>query len=86
MTTRPDEDWEHFVGGSEPNWSKTVIAGGSLGAGEAVLIAQEHAVHRVALFAGWTDARHGWVAIGATPSDRFRALIHAQDRFYSRTC
>ena len=26
-----------------------------------------HAVHRVALFAGWADAKHGWVTLGTTP-------------------
>ena len=63
-----------------------MIAGGSLGAGQAALIGMLHSVHRVALFAGWTDAKHGWVTLGATPSDRYFTLIHARDNFFARTC
>ena len=41
-TTLPAEGWAQFLDASgaepQPNWSKTVIAGSSLGAGEAVLI------------------------------------------------
>jgi hypothetical protein len=85
--TYADEGWSPFLdaGGTEPNWSETVIAGGSLGAGEAVLIGMLHPVHRVALFAGFTDAKHGWVKPGASPN-RYFALIHARDAFFARMC
>jgi hypothetical protein len=73
------------AGGTEPKWSETVIAGGSLGADEAVLIGMRHAVHRVALFGGFTDAKHGWVRPGASPNRHF-ALIHARDQFLPRMC
>jgi len=45
-------------------------------------------VHRVGAFAGFTDARHGWITLDGskTPSQRFFALVHRRDNFYPRTC
>jgi hypothetical protein len=84
------EGWAQFLDTSgpepAPKWSQIVIAGSSLGAGEAAIIASQHVVHRVALLHGWTDAKHGWVALGATPANRYFALIHARDTFFARTC
>jgi hypothetical protein len=86
----PDEGWEGFIdrSGTEPapKWSDTVIAGGSFGAGQAAIIAAQHTVHRVVLITGWTDAKHGWVTLGATPSARYFSLIHAREEFFARTC
>jgi hypothetical protein len=86
----PAEGWAQFIdtGGLEPvpKWSETVIAGGSFGAGQAAIIAAEHTVHRAALITGWADAKHGWVTLEATPSDRYATLIHARDQFFARTC
>jgi hypothetical protein len=88
--TYPAEGWSRFIDDSgpepQPKWSETVIAGSSLGAGEAAMIAERHAVYRAALLHGWVDARHGWVALGATPSARYFTLIHARDKFFPRTC
>ena len=82
-----DENWSQFLGGDgKLDWSRTVLVGSSLGAGQAVLIAEEHEVYRVGLLHGWTDARHGWVHPGATTSDKFFSLIHARDAFFRRTC
>ena len=81
------DGWSQFRDANgEPNWSQTVIAGASLGAGQAALMASLHLVPRVALFSGWTDAKHGWATIGATPSGRYYSLIHARELFYPRTC
>ena len=63
-----------------------MIAGSSLGAGEAAMIAERTDVFRVALLHGWVDARHGWVKLGATPSSEYFTLIHARDNFFARTC
>lgn len=87
----PDEGWSQFVDDGvripESNWADIAISGHSLGAGEAVLIGMLHAVHRVVAFAGWADARHGWVALTPeTPSDKYFALIHQRDGFFPRTC
>src|SRR5262249_32806506 len=37
-------------------------------------------------FHGWTDAKHGWVHLGVTPSNRYFTLIHQRDNFFARTC
>ena len=86
--TRPTaERWGQFVDANgEPVWSKTVVTGSSLGAGQVALIAAKHAVDRAVMLHGWTDAKHGWVTYGATDSSRYFTLIHARDRFYARTC
>ena len=86
--TRPAaEGWGQFVdAGGEPVWSKTVITGSSLGAGQVAIIAAKHAVDRAVMLHGWTDAKHEWVKSGATDSSRYFALIHARDNFFARTC
>ena len=86
-TTFPAEGWSQFRDtGGAPMWSQIVMAGGSLGAGQAALIASLRSVHRVSMFSGWTDAKHGWVTLGATSPDRYFTLINAEDHFYGRTC
>ncbi|HEY6891542.1 MAG TPA: hypothetical protein VI300_27295 [Solirubrobacter sp.] len=86
--TYPAEGWSQFLDGSGlPVWSKTVISGASLGAGEAILMAGQHTMAGVSIFHGWTDAKHGWVKKpAATPANRYRALIHAHDAFFARSC
>src|SRR3954469_16342943 len=89
-STYPGEGWSQFVDASgaepAPMWSQTVIAGQSLGAAQAVLIGMLHSVARVAAFAGWADAKHGWVALGATPSNRQFTLNHQREALFERTC
>ena len=86
----PAEGWSRFIddsgAGPQPKWSETEIAGSSLGAGEAAMIAERHDVYRAALLHGWVDARHGWVTLGATPTAKYFTLIHARDNFFARTC
>jgi hypothetical protein len=86
----PGENWSDFLDpsgtGPAPRWSEIVIAGHSLGSGQAMLIGQLHSVFRVASFSGFTDASHGWVTVGATPSNRYFALTHQRDGFFARTC
>src|SRR4051812_16174839 len=88
--TFPAEGWAKFVdtSGAEasPVWSQIVISGASLGAGEAVLVGMLHSVERVVAFQGWTDAKHGWEAIGMTPSSRYFALSHQRENLFARTC
>jgi hypothetical protein len=91
VATHPAEErWSQFLDTSgakpQPKWSKTVIAGSSLGAGQAAIIAEQHEVYRAALLHGWVDASHGWVKRVATPSNRYFTLIHARDNFFARTC
>jgi hypothetical protein len=85
--TYPGEGWAQFLdAGATPKWSEIVAAGASLGAGEAVLIGMLHSVDRVVAFQGWTDAKHGWEAIGLTPSSRYFALSHQRENLFERTC
>ena len=85
-----DQGWRRFVdtSGAEPapNWPEITVGGQSLGAGQAVLIAMQQPVHRVGVFAGFADAKHGWVELQKTPSERFFALVHRRDNFFARTC
>src|SRR3954467_3953973 len=87
--TYPTEGWSKFVDTSgaqpAPMWSETAISGASLGAGEAVLVGMLHSVYRVVAFQGWTDAKHGWEAIGLTPSSRYFALSHQRENLFART-
>ncbi len=81
------DEWAQFVNGNgEPRWDQTVIAGASLGAGQAVMIAETHDVYRAALLHGWVDARYPWVKRVATPTEDYFTLIHARDNFFARTC
>jgi hypothetical protein len=95
----PGDGWGAFIDdpdgpNPQPVWSKTVIAGASLGAGEAAIIAEQHDVFRAALLHGWVDAGHGWVVkprdlpdgVGKTPSTKYFTLIHQDDNFFARTC
>src|SRR4051812_34200047 len=95
----PADGWGEFIDdpdgpNPQPVWAKTVIAGASLGAGEAAIIASQHDVYRAALLHGWVDASHGWITApigvpggtGKTPSTDYFTLIHARDNFFARTC
>jgi hypothetical protein len=86
----PGEGWGQYLDGNAPKWSEIAVSGHSLGAAQAVLIGMLRPVHRVVAFAGWADARHGWVRLDATspptPSERFFALVHQRDQFFPRTC
>jgi thrombospondin type 3 repeat protein len=93
LSTSPEhagEGWSQFLDASgaapAPKWPETVIAGQSLGGGEAFYIAQERSVYRVAAFSGWTDAKHGWIKPGLTATSRYFTQIHARDNFFARTC
>ncbi len=86
----PGEGWSRFLDASGgPTWAEITISGHSLGAGEAVLIGLLRPVHRVVAFAGWADARHGWVTLASpapTPAEKFFALVHQRDAFFARSC
>ena len=87
LATTDNEEWSQFLDASgKLDWSRTVLTGSSLGAGQAAIIAAEHQVHRAVLLHGWTDAAHGWVTLGATGKDRYFTFIHARDNFFVRTC
>ena len=91
LTNRPpDEGWSQFLNDGEPNWSQIVISGASFGGSEAAMLAKFHGVDRVTLFAAPRDTipgglPPGWVALGATPSERYYGLVHDRDPLVAAT-
>jgi hypothetical protein len=88
-----EQGWSRFLDPSGatpvPRWSEITIGGQSLGAAQAILIGMLHPVHRVATFAGFSDAGHRWVRLSpgvGAPTEKFFALIHQRDGFFKRTC
>src|SRR2546426_533805 len=80
----PEEGWSQFLNNGEPNWSQIVISGLSFGGSEAAMLAKFHRVDRVTLFAAPRDSNTAgqppdWVALGATPADRYYGLVHKRD-------
>jgi hypothetical protein len=81
----PDEGWGRFVaddGG--PLWSSIVISGHSQGGGHATMIAKDHSVARLVIFA-WADVSQGalapWIRPPfATPPEDCYAFEHDGDR------
>ena len=82
VTTYDDEEhWSQFLDADGAlDWSETVIAGSSLGAGQAAIIAEQHSVYRVVLLHGWTDANHGWVKTVATTAKRLTGISRSSTR------
>jgi len=84
-----DLRWRQFLGGDEVIWSKVVLAGHSQGSGHAAYLGKELSVHRVIMIAGpqdhFTDRPAPWLKKeGATPADRYFALLHKDDFFDSQ--
>lgn len=100
----PTEGWEQFVAQTDGlctrvvpqyaacdlDWSRVVLVGHSLGAGQALYLARSHEVARVAMISGpydeWFDAggvptAAPWIAEGgfATPTDRMFGLTHTTE-------
>ena len=81
-----EEGWSQFLNGGAPVWSKIVMSGFSFGGSEAAMLAKLHRMDRVTLFAAPRDADATaggapppWVALGATPADRYYGLVHNHD-------
>jgi hypothetical protein len=91
--TRPGEGWgQYLTAEGEPVWSKLVVSGHSQGAGHATMVARDHEVERLVIFA-WGDRLRGdysattadalapWLKEPfATPADRLFAFEHVRDR------
>ena len=83
----PEERWDGYLAGGQPDWEKIAVAGLSQGAGMAALLAQRTRVARVILFSSpWDNygPRHTlapWVTRGngATPPERWFAPYHAKE-------
>ncbi len=80
----PDEGWGQFLQDGAPDWSRLAVGGHSQGSGQAALIAKDHLVERVVMFAGPADERGGsaapWIGVpGATPLGRWFEFQHERD-------
>ncbi len=89
-TIDPGRGWASFVDGGAPRWSDMVLAGHSQGGGYPPLVALDHLVGRVVMFAGtdtlpagggpapWTSKPH------VTPSDRYFVVGHVRDNLLAK--
>lgn len=81
---KADQKWGQFLkqdGGL--NYEKIAFSGQSQGGGHAALIAMDHKVARVLMFSSPKDYDNepaSWYGKGATPSSRFFAFVHEQDK------
>jgi hypothetical protein len=82
----PDEHWGHYLAGAEPDWSRIVLAGQSMGAGMAAYLAKERRVAGVILSSSPWDhqepsgALAPWLAApSATPIERWVGIYHARE-------
>lgn len=83
------ERWSQFFPNGEVAWDKVTTVGNSQGAGHAAYLGKLHKLERVIMIAGpqdhFTDLPAGWVTRpGATPGDRYFALLHRDDYYNSK--
>ena len=86
----PDQGWSKFLEDGAPDWKRITISGSSFGGSEAAMLAKLHRVRRVTLFAAPRDTVPGgmppaWVALGATPPERYYGLVHDRDPLVAAT-
>jgi pimeloyl-ACP methyl ester carboxylesterase len=83
----PEEGWDTFIDADSLVWPRIVLSGHSQGGGHAAYMATRHRVARVIMFGAPADGFGGqpapWMAIGATPADRYYGMAHARDPFLS---
>lgn len=83
----PADGWDAYLDGSgQPVWSKVTLAGFSQGTTHAAYIAKDHAVHRLALYAGPQEILVGfqslpaWISPAhATATSAMYGFVHVQD-------
>ena len=86
----PEEGWSAFLEHGAPAWKRITISGSSSGGAEAAMLAKLHRVRRVTLFAAPRDTVPGgmppaWVALSATPAERYYGLVHDRDPLVAAT-
>jgi hypothetical protein len=82
----PAEGWAAYLSRGAVAWSRVAVGGHSQGAGMAAFTAKQRAVARVALWSGPADyvaatrSLAPWIsAPGATPADRWYAIVHRDE-------
>lgn len=83
----PEERWDGYLVGGQPNWQRIVVSGLSQGAGMAAYIAKRKVVARVVLFSSpWdfqapTRTLAPWIAeTSVTPPERWYAEYHRREK------
>lgn len=87
----PHENWDNYLNGDQPCWSKIVVTGHSQGGGHAAIIAQQHLVARCIMLGSPADfstllqAPAPWLsATQATPVERYYGFAHTKDQGIER--
>ncbi|MFT7772370.1 alpha/beta hydrolase family protein [Roseateles sp.] len=81
----PTGQWQGYLDGEEPRWSRIVLAGQSQGGGMAAFLAQTRTVAGVVMFSGgWDHGANGDLAAwyrrrSATPPTRWQATYNVQE-------
>lgn len=82
----PSEGWLQYLEGLSLHWQKVVVAGHSQGGGQAAMIAKDHLVARVIMFAAPADYNRlhdspvPWLSKEhVTPAERYYGFAHWQD-------
>jgi hypothetical protein len=86
-----EQGWSQYLGQDGIQWDAVVVAGHSQGGGQAAIIAKQHLVDRVVMFASPVDyVRRGrahatWLAEpGVTPAERYFGFVHRGDNGFER--
>jgi hypothetical protein len=76
----PEGDWQFFIDGDKPRWSKIAISGSSHGASSSGLVGIYRAVERVVMLAGPLDTNQAWLALPPiTPIEKYFGFTHTAD-------
>jgi drug/metabolite transporter (DMT)-like permease len=81
----PAGQWQQYLDGDAPRWSRLLLAGQSQGGGMAAFIAQTRQVAGVVMFSGGWDQRPGgdiasWYSRPSqTPAQRWHATFHVDE-------
>jgi hypothetical protein len=85
----PAQNWQQFLSGSNPDWSKITVAGHSQGGGHAFYISKLQTVDRAISFSSidWNSllARSAaWVSQpGATPATKLYSFVSPADQLFA---
>ncbi len=83
----PEQGWSEYTEGESLQWESMVVAGHSMGGGQALMIAREYEVARVVMLSQETDTVSGNIAPWlseprATPTDRYFGFAHLEEARY----
>jgi len=88
----PDEGWEQYLINSEIDWSKIIMSGHSQGGGHAAVIAIDHPIKRILMFASPNDysdffgVAADWTNLqAAVPDSAYYGFINYYDQILGNT-